>query len=119
MPTYQHLTVSEYDDVMVVRFRGQHLIVSQWIVNKIGSELDEVADRPGCRKLVVDFFGVVDLSSFMLGLVVMLRKKMASKKGHLVLCGLSPEVREFFDETMLSQILDIRESETDAFAALV
>jgi anti-anti-sigma factor len=58
------------------------------------------------------------VSSLVLGLLVMLRKQAMSKGGQVVLCGLSPVVREMFDRTMLSRSWDIRESKADAFAVL-
>ena len=121
MSIYQHLDVSQNGDIIVVRFKVHDLLVNGGVVKDIGSELGEVTDRPDCRKLVVDFFGVVNLSSVLLGLMVTLHEKMASKQGQLVLCGLRPAVRELFDQTMLSRLLDIvdiREGEADAFAAL-
>ena len=118
MRTYHHLDVLEHGDIIVVRVKVRHFLADAWIVNAIGSGLDELADRSDCRKLIVDFVGVEDLSSLMLGLLVKLRKKMAGKEGQLVLCGLSPNLRKFFDETMLGQLFKTRETEADAFAAL-
>ena len=119
MTSYNHLDVSERDGVAVVRFKAGHfLLVDEWIVRDIGSELGKLVKGKDGSKLIVDFVGVEDLSSLMLGQLVKLRVKMAAKKGRLVLCGLSPEVREFFDETMLSQLFEIRETEADALAAL-
>lgn len=118
MSTYRYLDVLKYEDVIVVCFKGHHLLVSECVVTTVGDELDDVTDQPECHQLIVDFHGVEDVSSVLLGILVMTRKKMAVKRGHLILCGLGPEVREFFDETMLSELLDIRESEADAFAAL-
>ena len=119
MSMYRYLDVSEHDDTIIVRIRAHRLLVDQWLVTNVGDELEEVAARSDCYKLVVDLSGVVDLSSLMLGLLVMLRRKMASKRGHLVLCGLNAEVQEFFDETMLSQLLEIRANEAEALAELV
>ena len=114
----KHLDVSENDDVTIVRFKAHHfLLVDEWMVHDIGSELDKLANEQDGSKLIVDFVGVEDLSSLMLGKLVKLRVKMAAKKGQLVLCGFSPEVREFFDETMLSPLFEIRETEADALAA--
>ena len=115
---YNHLDVSARDAVTMVRFKAQHfLLVEERVVREIGSEFDALVSGQDGPKLIVDFVGVEDLSSLMLGKLVKLRTQMAAKKGHLVLCGFSPEVREFFDETMLSQLFEIRETEADALAA--
>ncbi len=114
-----HLDVSENADVIIVRFdaKGHYLLVEEQVVRDIGNELEKLASGHGGSKLIVDLVGVEDVSSLMLGQLVKLRTKMAAKKGQLVLCGFSPEVREFFDETMLSQLFEIRETEDDALAA--
>lgn len=124
MSSHGHLEVSENGNVTIVHFKAQHfLLVDEWIVCDIGRELQELADGrgptgQGSSKLIVNFVGVEDLSSLMLGQLMKLRVKMAANKGRLVLCGFSAEVREFFDETMLSQLFEITASEADALAAL-
>jgi len=118
MSTCQYLDVSKNGDVTVVRFRQRHLLVDEGIVQSIGTELHALANGNEGPKLIVDFVGVLDLSSLMLGKLVKLRTKMAANRGKLILCGLSPEVWEYLDETMLSQLFEIREAESDALAAL-
>lgn len=117
MSSYNYLDISERDDLTIVRFKGDPLLVDESVVYAVSNEFHDVVDRCGCRKLIVNFFGVADLSNLMFGLLVMLRKKLAANRGQLVLCGLSPEVREFLDETMLSQLFEIRETEADACSA--
>ena len=114
----RHLDISEHEDATVVRFKGRRLLVDSPHINGVGSELDALVDEKDCRNLIVDFTGVADLSNLMLGLLVILRKKMAAKRGQMVLCGLSAEIREFFDETLLGELFEIRDTETDAFLAL-
>ena len=110
---YQYLDVSKKGDVIVARFKQRHLLVDEVIVQCIGAELFELAEGKDRPKLIVDFVGVLDLCSLMLGKLVTLRKKMAANRGQLVLCGLSPEVWEYLDETMLSQLFEIRATEAE------
>jgi anti-anti-sigma factor len=117
MSRYNHLNVSERDDVIVVRFPGCHLSIHA-MVSDVGRELRELANGQDGRKLIVDFFGVEDVSSTMLGVLVMLRRDTAVRRGRLVLCGLGPAVRKFVDESMLNELFEIRETEADAFVAL-
>jgi anti-anti-sigma factor len=107
MSEYQHLDVLELGEAILVRFKEPHLLSDCAIPCAIGNELDELADQPGCRIAVIDFFGLDYVSSLMLGLLVAFRKQVMSKGGQLVLCGLSPEVRELFDSTMPSQSWNI------------
>ena len=110
MVAFQHIDVAEEGGTFWVRFKRHHLLVEEYVVRGIGQELRELASRIDCQKVVVDFVGVEDVSSYMIGQLVMLRKLMAAKKGKVALRGLSSEVREFFDETMLSALFDIGNS---------
>ena len=116
MSNDQHLDVSELGNTILVHFKEYHLLSDYAVVNAIGNELDELVDRSRGRKVVIDFSGVEHVSSLILGLLVMFRKQVVPNGGQLLLCRLSPEVRELFDRTVLSQSWDIRESEADAFA---
>jgi anti-anti-sigma factor len=118
MSTDYRLDVSKRDGVTIVRFK-EHVLVNVLVVNDVGSELNEMANGRDCRKLIVDFFGVVALSSPMLGHLIKLHKKMAANLGQLVLCGLSPDLRNVLNETRLNQLFKIRETEAEALAALV
>ena len=114
----QYLDVATKDDVTVVRFKQRHLLVDENIVHGIGAELYALINGREHPKLIVDFSGVLDLSSLMLGKLVKLRARTAASRGRLVLCGLSPELWEYLDETMLGQLFQIRESEADSLAAI-
>ena len=96
MSTYNHLDVSERNGVTITRFKSNHfLLCDECVVRDIGVELDTLAGQRDGPRLIVDFVGVEDLSSLMLGKLVRLRTKMAGSRGKLFLCGFSPEVREF------------------------
>ena len=118
MPTNRYLDVSNRGEVIVIRFKQRHLLVDEVIVYDIGDELCALADGQPNPKLIVDFAGVLDLSSLMLGKLVKLRAKMAANHGQLVLFGLGPDVWEYLDETMLSQLFEICRTEEEAIAAL-
>jgi anti-anti-sigma factor len=118
MSAYQHLDVTELGDTILVCFKQRHALLDFAVPSDIANELDELADQRRCRKVIIDMSGVEYVSSLVLGLLVMLRKQAMSKGGQVVLCGLSPVVREMFDRTMLSRSWDIRESKADAFAVL-
>ena len=72
------LGIRKQGGVIVVRF-GEHRILNEMIIKKFGEELFHVADRPDCENLLLNFTGVVGLSSAMLGIMLMLRKKMGLK----------------------------------------
>ncbi len=113
---YRHLGVSKRGNVTLVRF-GQHRVLNEVAIDLIGDELYDVADRPDCRRLLLDFLSVEHLSSLMLGKLLMLKKKIESRGGKLKLCNVGPEVGDILKTTSLDQILDIRENEVEALKA--
>jgi len=117
MLIYHHLGVWKHGCTIVVRF-GDHRILDEFTVKKIAEELYDVAHRADCQHLVLDFSSVLGLSSLMLGKLLMLRKKMSSKGGKLILCDLTPEVEEVLASTKIREILDVMDSEADALKAL-
>jgi len=117
MLIYHHLGVWKHGDVVVVRF-GDHQILDELKVKQIADELYGVADQADCRHLVLDFSSVLGLSTLMLGKLLVLRKKLASKDGKLVLCDLTPEVEDVLTTMKLNMILEIMDSEADALKAL-
>jgi len=117
MLIYHHLGVWKHGDVVVVRF-GDHHVLDELTVRKIAEELYSVADRENCHHLVLNFSGVLALSTLMLGKLLVLRKKMTCKGGRLVVCDLGPEVHDVLAAMKLDTILEIMDSEADALKAL-
>jgi len=116
MPTYHHLGVWKQGDVLVVRF-GEHRILDEPTVRKLGEELYGVAERADCHNLLLNFSSVVGLSSLMIGKLLMLQRTMESKGGKLKLCELGAELQEVVSSTKLDQVFDIWEGEQDALKA--
>lgn len=116
-PVYRHLAVWKEQDVTVVRF-GEHRILDELTVNRLSEELYQVADRPDCRKLLLNFASVDHLTTLMLGKLVMLRRKMEAKGGRFAVCDLEARVREEMLTTHLDKILTVYESEGEAIRAM-
>jgi anti-anti-sigma factor len=108
--------VWKHEDKTVVRF-GDHRILDELTVKKIGDELLCVAAGAKCHHLIVNFTGVEGLSTLMLGKLLMLRKIMATKGGRLILCEIAPDIESVFVETKLTQILETRDTEAEALEA--
>lgn len=103
---------------MVVRF-GEHRILDEMTVKKFGDELFQVAERPDCSKLLLNFTGVVGLCSAMLGMMLLLRKKMSHKPGKLKLCQVGPEIMDTFQATKLGQLFEVLGSEQQGIKAFL
>jgi anti-anti-sigma factor len=116
MPTCGVLTVWKSGDVHVVRFDG-HQVLDIVTADRIGDELYDLIDQPDCQNLLLNFSGIVGLSSVMLGKLLVARMKMLCKRGEAKLCETGPELYEVFSETKLAQIIDIRGSEAEALEA--
>jgi anti-anti-sigma factor len=112
----RYVGVRKQGDVTILRF-GEHRILDQSVVDKIGGELYQVADRPDCRNLLLNFANVVGLSSLMLGTMLMLKRKMDAKGGQFKLCHVGAEIGEVFATTKLGQMFDIQDNERDALKA--
>jgi anti-anti-sigma factor len=111
-----YLGLRKQGEVMIVRF-GEHSILDEACVKKFADELFQVADRADCQNVLLNFTGVVGLSSAMLGVMLMLRKKISQKRGKLKLCLVGPEIMDIFHATKLGQIFDILGTEQQGLRA--
>lgn len=73
--------------------------------------------RNGERRVVIDLSQIDYISSAGLRVVLMLVKQLKSGSGSLVLCGMKPSIREVFDISGFSKILQIRGTRAEALAA--
>jgi anti-anti-sigma factor len=117
MTIYHHIAVWKHGGVFVIRF-GDHWILDESVIHRIGEELCSVVDQEDCRSLILNFGGVMRLSSSMLGKVVMLKRHTQAKGGDLILCDIGPEIQASLASTGLDHFLDIAESEADALRTI-
>jgi anti-sigma B factor antagonist len=107
--TYRHLNVRKEGDAVVVHFIDQQLR-DEPIIRATADELCTVADQVPQSHLVLDFSGVVGVSSMMLGKLVMLQLKLKKTSGDLKLRNVGPEVREVLATTKLDHTLHLIET---------
>jgi anti-anti-sigma factor len=112
----RYVGVRKEADVTIVRF-GEHKILDQAVVDKIGGELYLVADWADCHNLLLNFANVQGLSSLMLGTMLALKRKMEAKQGQLKLCHVAAEIQEVLAATRLGQLFEVQENERDALKA--
>jgi anti-anti-sigma factor len=111
-----YLGLRKHGEVMIVRF-GEHRILDEACVKKFADELFQVAEREDCQNVLLNFTGVVGLSSAMLGVMLLLRKKINQKRGKLKLCLVGPEIMDIFHATKLGQLFDILGTEQQGLKA--
>jgi anti-anti-sigma factor len=110
------LGVRKVGGVTIIRF-GEHRILDEASVKKFGDELFQVAERSDCKNVLLNFTGVDGLSSAMLGVMLMLRKKINEKQGKLKLCLVGPPIMEVFHATKLGKLFEILGTEQQALHA--
>ncbi len=102
------------DDAVVAKFTSQKLY-DDAIIAQVGSELLELADQSG-GKMLLDFQGVMFMSSSMFGRVVILNKKCKADNIDLAMCNVAPTIMEVFEVTRLNKVFTICDSVEDALA---
>jgi len=102
------------DDVVIAKFTSQKLY-DDVLILQIGNELLELADQSG-GKMILDFHGVMFMSSSMIGRVVILNKKCKADNIELTMCNVAPSIMEVFEVTRLNKVFTISDSVEDALA---
>jgi anti-sigma B factor antagonist len=111
------MMVSKEQDVIVVELMDRK-ILDEVSIMQIGEQIGGlIADELNPR-LLVDFSNVGHLSSSALGLLLKLRKQIREMKGTLALCNIQPQIYEVFTITRLNEMLTIKDSRSEALAAM-
>lgn len=113
MPATDHIEVRDLDGVRVVRFLDRRLYDDMTVRHASDALADAVPTAPRPR-LVLDFSNVEEVSSSMIGKLLLVLRRMDAAKGRLRLCELSSSVRGVFRSTNLDRLFpidrDLRES---------
>jgi anti-sigma B factor antagonist len=82
------------------------------------SAINEVMEG-GCSQLIINLAGTEYVSSSGLRVLLVTAKKISALKGKLKICAPNDVVREILDISGFSTILDVRNSEGEALAAMM
>jgi anti-sigma B factor antagonist len=97
----------EENGIIVVRFR-RAAIADQELIQSIGTNLlDAVAAAERTGKMLINFEGVLSMSSAMIGKLVLLNKKAKQCRIDLKFCCIHPNVLEVFRITRLNRVFRI------------
>lgn len=110
-----HLLTHAIKDVTVVTFAGAH-VRDQPQIDQIGRHVYDLVDNRNAGKLILDFAKVQTFSSQALGVLIALDKKLAEKRGKLVLCGVRPEIVRLFEIARLHKHFKFAPDEQSALA---
>jgi len=102
----------DYDDVTVIRFKARKLLD----VEEIKLMFDLVyksVDEMGRSKLILNFIDVEYLSSFVLGKLMVVKRKAEATGGRMVLCNVAPQIQVIFRGPG-RMLFDLYENEQEA-----
>jgi anti-anti-sigma factor len=83
-------------------------------INSVWLEIYEQIPRVDQAKIVLNFEIVDTFSSLFIGKLVAFHKKIATSKGHLVLCNLKNRLLELFEVTKMNKVFILKETLHDA-----
>ena len=100
-----HLDLREHGDVVIAEFRTRMLNDDENL-EEIGKYFLSLVDDFGCRKLIVSLEGVGLVSSFFMGKLITLHRKMRQVEGTLVVCGFNDPIAEVMRTSKLDVYLN-------------
>jgi anti-sigma B factor antagonist len=112
------LLVERTEDSIRVRLTGCE-VLDEATLPVLREQLFALISEPGSHRMLFDLSGVRFLSSTGLGLMVALHKRLRDAGGSLTLFRLEGTVREVFEVTRLTRILDILPEEPPTAEATV
>lgn len=108
----EHFDVQEAGDIAIVRITRRRILDSTTI-EEIKKQLFEMVEKENCTRMLIDIGLVEFMSSLMLNGLILLEKKIRSRSGRLVLCGMKREIYEVFVITRLHQFFYIKDTKEE------
>jgi len=106
------------EDVTIVQIRESNLLeMEERALNELAKSLFALVDERSPMKLVLSFTQVQYFSTSVLGMLVMLKKRVVESNSALKVCSIKPSLYEMLVLTKLNTILDIYKDEEAALAS--
>src|SRR4051812_37422343 len=105
--------VKMVSDVAVVRFTHRSFL-SPDLIEAVGQQLFELAEKDDCRKFVIDCGNVESMTTAMVSKLVQLHRKVEAGGGRLALCRIGPLLFQIFTILNLPQVIPIYGNEQEA-----
>ncbi len=102
----QVIVIKRMADVHLIEFMVTGL-TDQAAIQQVGEEIEALVERSGVPKVVVDFGGLQNVSSAMLGVLISVNRQVQSMGGELRLAEVPESIMEVFKLTRLDKILKI------------
>lgn len=104
------ISFTDAGDVKIVRFEG--MIDTVTAADVEGALMQLLSE--GVNKLLLNFERLSYINSIGLRVILVVAKQLKRSEGELRICSLNEPVREVFDITGFSTILNVTESEPEA-----
>ncbi len=116
MTDKRRVVVAKVGELAIVRFADKKIVDSANI-EELGEEMFSLVDKDHIKHVLLNFDGVIFLSSAALNKFINLDKKIKAVGGILRLCELKDDILEVFIITRLDRVFDIRKTEADGLKA--
>lgn len=103
-------------NILVIQFTDSR-ILEESRIRQVGDDMIALLSKTEEEGVLLDFHGVVFMSSAMLGTLIRFHKKCKEYKVELRLCNIAPEIFQVFKLTRLDKVFDIHDEPTAARAA--
>lgn len=110
-----YFELSHEGESTVARFKYPRLTEDENL-EQLGHELFSLVEQYDRRKVVLDLSSVELLTSSVLGKFITLHRKLHRQQGRLVLCSMTPQVREVM---RMSRLIDYFRTTEDLPSALL
>ncbi len=117
LTAYRHLVLGKKGNAIIVGF-VDHGIADKVTIKEIEEELSDLADRRQKHDLVLDFSGVVGVSSTMLETLLAIELSVEKEGRDLRLCKVGAEVRTLMASKELDHMFCIEEDRMHASNAV-
>jgi anti-sigma B factor antagonist len=104
--TASGLMVQRLADIYIIEFLEKN-VLDQVSIERMKQELIGLVEKSGHPKFIISFENVTHISSAMLGVLMVLNKRIRQEKGELRLAAIGPQIMEVFKLTRLDKALSI------------
>jgi anti-sigma B factor antagonist len=87
-------------------------LMEGWQIDKLKELLTPVIKKAKQEKLVLNFMNVQAVSSALLGLLLIVHKRMIEQKGTLEIWNPSQNIQKVFEITQLTKVFNIQKTKT-------
>jgi anti-sigma B factor antagonist len=116
MAVTSRIDLKQMEGVPVVRFRDRQLFDDR-TVREVAEQVFAATPAAGPICMILDFTGVEQISSSLLGKLILLQRRVDASGGKLRLCEMSNVVRSVFKTSNLDRLFGIDRDAREALEA--